>query len=692
MSPISKSLAFIRTDLDQWGLAKKFIDPNLCGTPEASDQMVTISIIGSSRDGKSTLLNLLYKKITNGMATPFEAALGTDMVTNGINYLTIPGKAILMDCQGMALKSAKYDHFLTLIVYLTSNVIILNVRQQLDLQVLNNLLAVFSFLSEIPDEHKRKDKPTLIIRIKDFQDTEKYEQDPDYLINYVKKWLTKSGDQFDHIKEAFNMTFNIEVLVTEYPIWSEKDRKKKIIDIHDDEFYVNNPSIYKAVADIVEISKKYKNPVSLMTNRDRLEKLIDDLCANKNIDYRKLDLYHNIASVELQRYVSEKLNFAPYNDSTIIVQMDGTRDAWKLYMDRWKEVMKLKKYTYEQKFKDVTPQLKSEIFDKWFDGFNNDSAVHVNGFIEIVNICKDKNMALAQTKIRPYYDAYKNKFAVEEHKGIFDRLMNNIMQIFDESKTSLIAYLNMIDVNVADKIMDELNEEKRDLEVKQNNIRHNNTKHEGYIVSLINSYNPQKRFSDYVLQEVQHQLANSYMDMNDVKTYEIVLTRIKNELTKIFEDNKKIWYLNNLNQITISDKMLYDANLYMPEIKNIYWEYKNQYLTKKVFLTNISPIINTGIYFVQMKINQRGTYILMTDEAYYKLHGTVIGKLCDRYEIFDNLHEINLDYEKSNIVNIDLTFPEGWIIPLEMQNSVYNDLYKYLIRFSKANNVCFVCN
>lgn len=86
----------------------------------------------------------------------------------------------------MQLEDAKYDHHLALITYLISDVIILTVRQRLDLQVFNNLLSVFSFLPEIPEEFRRKDKPQLVIRIKDFQNVADLKKDADYLTKLIK--------------------------------------------------------------------------------------------------------------------------------------------------------------------------------------------------------------------------------------------------------------------------------------------------------------------------------------------------------------------------------------------------------------------------------------------------------------------------------------------------------------------------
>lgn len=310
MSHIS-SKAFIRTNLQTWGLAKDMgVDLMGCGVPCIceKERIPIISCIGTSRDGKSTLLNIIHKlAIGPGAHTtlPFTSRNGHTMVTNGIDYVHVPNTCMLIDCQGMALKDAKYDHFLALIVYLISDTVILNVRQQLDLQVLNNLLAVFSFLSEIPAEHRRKDKPTLMIRIKDFQDCEAYEQNPEYLDEYVSVWLTKSGDQYDHIKEAFRLAFNIEIVVTEYPCFS--DKKRKIIDIMNPSFELENPSFVEACQKILSCKIADESSV-LVRDKNKLLKLVADLKKDPNIDFRKLDLYHNIASLDLERYVNNCIN------------------------------------------------------------------------------------------------------------------------------------------------------------------------------------------------------------------------------------------------------------------------------------------------------------------------------------------------------------------------------------------------
>lgn len=678
---MNKAVSFVYTNNDKWGLSKQFIDNNLVGIPLTNPNIPVISCIGTSRDGKSTLLNSIYKRITNGPNTPFVSKNGTDMVTNGIDYLLIPNECVLLDCQGMALKDAKYDHFLTLIVYLLSNVIVLHVRQQLDLQVLNNLLAVFSFLSELPDEAKRKDKPTLIIRIKDFQDTEKLEKEgSQYLSNYVKKWLTKSGDQYDHIKEAFMMTFNIQIVVTEYPEFT--DKKSKTIDIHDKNFFVNNSSYSEACDKIIAISKDYK-AVELLKDKNKLIKLINNLNANTNIDYKKLDLYHNVTSLELERYVNESLNILPYNDTTLIDKMDGTLKAYECYLERSKQLYKLQHYTYFEKFKEVTNDLKKEILDKWFVKFD-----------DIVNKCREKNIMLANQIIKPFLDNFNNKFKLIESTNDFTRLMNDILGIFYSSKIELYKHLEFLDINVQKEIIAQLNKEEDDLIKKQEEIKFKNDQVQLMIRTLVKNYDSSKKIRDYITLEIEQQINQNQYNISFQSTRTIITNKIRSELFKIHEDNKKIYFLNSSRQIDTNNNMNYDLNVYMPNEKeyDIYWDIKNKYFTNLIFLKNICTDTNFGIKFV-IFILANGTNITMTYDAYKKFHKDVVIKICNKFKIFDNLLYIDdINYDKTNVCNLQFKFPKGWEVNNYFHDAVNYKFYKYLILFANKEKVIYVAS
>lgn len=438
MKRVEFTKAFIRTNQKTWGLAKNFgVNPEHSGIPcSKKDCIPVISIIGTSRDGKSSLLNVIHKiakNKNNELRNPFISRNGHDVVTNGIDYYEVENKCILIDCQGITRtrRDAKYDHFLTLIVYLISNVIILNVCQRLDLQVFTNLLAVFSFLSEIPEEHRRKDKPILVIRIKDFQDTDQYEENPNYLREYVEAWLTKSCDQYDHIKDAFKMAFDIEIVFTEYPVFT--DNRKKIIDVYDESFSINNPTFIEACHKILSFTEKSK-ATALMRDPVKLHKLV-------------VDLKLNITSLELERYVNEHINIKPYNEDNLTQKMDGSQGASLLYTKRQKMIKQLYFDTFNKKFKNVAPDLKRKIFGKWFDKFN-----------EIIFVAKTKNIELAKKQIKPFVDKYNDKYNIDQ-SPLLNKLAYYVINTLSDAQIDLNIKLKAIDSSVRIEIQNEIGRE-----------------------------------------------------------------------------------------------------------------------------------------------------------------------------------------------------------------------------------------
>ena len=204
-----------------------------------------------------------------------------------------------MDCQGQQLDDCKFDHFLMIITHLISDVIILTVRQRLDLQILNNMLSVFSFLPQIPDDFKRKTKPKLIIRIKDFQNKSALKKDPEYLDKLVTKWLKCSDDQYDQVKNVFKQTFDIHPIATFRPNF-DKDNEDEVLNIYSESFSELNPSFINACKDVFALCNKFESS-DLLQNPSMLKKLIEELKNNEKINFKKLDLYYNIANADIYK-------------------------------------------------------------------------------------------------------------------------------------------------------------------------------------------------------------------------------------------------------------------------------------------------------------------------------------------------------------------------------------------------------
>lgn len=70
--------------------------------------------MGTSRDGKSTFLNVFAKYMCDNnkktvWRSPFTAMASDDPITREIDYYEIDDRCMLFDCQGMQLDDAKHD-------------------------------------------------------------------------------------------------------------------------------------------------------------------------------------------------------------------------------------------------------------------------------------------------------------------------------------------------------------------------------------------------------------------------------------------------------------------------------------------------------------------------------------------------------------------------------------------------------
>ena len=586
---------------------------NIINIPTITDNIPVISCIGTSRDGKSTLLNIyceyIFNKhsIKNKPKMPFISEQSDEAITNGIDFYEIQNKCLLLDCQGMQLDNAKYDHYLALITYLISNVIILTVRQRLDLQVLNNLLGIFSFLSEIPEEYRRIDKPKLIIRIKDFQNIKALKENSNYLNELINKWLEKSNDQYDQIKEAFKITFDIFPIVTLTPKYDNEDCE---FDIYSKTFNFQNPSFRSACDKIFELSQNSETS-NLLKDNEKLKNLINKLKENAEIDFRKLDLYHNITNVELLKYLNSNIIIEPYIDKSLLKKLKGSLKCYNLILPKEELLNELKDHTYDIKFKDVPLNIKDEIFKETFDKL-----------YLIINECKKKNTFIAEELVKTKLITFR--------KIIIELIEYNNLELYKFELNKMYKYLNTLDPIVCSKYTDLLKLEFTKVQKLTIEINELNAEQIKIINNLIDEYD----ISNQILNKLDEYISNvknNYILTNikniiiDIKNY------IDKDIQTIIKSNNKKYYVYtnttdqdyeiNDTKIFLSSEFKYDINIIDDKEFTIIIKDKIQTTFNKIGILNdtVKPSNFDYIKFVRYKFGNLKEPYLMTEIFYNEI-------------------------------------------------------------------------
>ena len=601
---------------------------NFHSIPNISEEIPVISCIGTSRDGKSTLLNLYTKWLQNNnnlnilghnIINPFLAQQSDDAVTNGIDYLYIKERCLLFDCQGMQLNSAKFDHYLALIIYLISNVIILTVRQRLDLQVLNNLLSIFSFLSDISEEYRRKDKPKLIIRIKDFQNIKMLKENKNYLDNLVSKWLEKSDDQYDKIKEAFKITFDIYPIITLTPKFDGDE-----LDIYDEDFIINNPTFTDICIKIDELSKDFVTS-DLIKDKFKMINLVKSLKNNKDIDFRKLDLYYNITNVELLKYLNNNIKLDVYTNRQILEEMNGSIIGYNKILDRKMKIEDLYNYTYNIKFKDVPNDIKDEVFNDIFNEFNN-----------FIVECFEKSYNNANLLIKND----KDKF--------YDIIVYNL-EDYEKKYDILKKRLENMDNKLAKDILLEIEKDKNKFTEVLNIIEDKNRKQYILIENLIKLYNITKNYTLKLNDIIDKITFNSnFENYNDVnKIVKNIYNKILDDIDVILEENNEFSRINKDYEIDTIKINLNPQN-YMIELNNFCEIVKdNIFLSfNKIGLLNQTFIVTSFSYINIYEIRFSNLDPYYMTNIFYEEH---FKNILDKFK-YNNLKKIINEYDYHTII------------------------------------------
>jgi hypothetical protein len=639
-----------------------------------------ISCIGTSRDGKSTFLNVLINYILRhripnfiNSVTPFHAAPSDEPVTLGVDMFKPSDDidCIMFDCQGMQLQNAKHDAHLGLLTYNISDIIILTVRRVLDLQVLNNLLPMFIFLIDIPEEHRRPDKPILIIRIMDYNN-KKFVNDEKYLNKLIDTWLYPNGDQYNKIKEALRQNFlKIVCVPTLPPIFDNTFIDTDGYPIEDyvqTEFLTRNVSWQNTMAKIYTEIKECEY-VSKLDNLDNCIRILNE---NKNLEHNRLDFYNLIIDNELLKYHSANIVNNILFDTTILQKMNGSMDSFNMYTSRTNEIHALKNLIYEHKFKSVPNDLIDIHYKK-----------DIDRMFDIVNNSRNINNELAEKLIVPYWNTFKCKF--DNVPNI--RLVADFMNIFIEHKIKFIGDVKFIDITTVNKYVNLINIEHKELLIIKTLVDKKNNDIKINIDKKINSFS--KNVDKIIVGTINNfinsiTLENKKYNISRTKILTNIINKLYTKFVNIFIEYNEIAYMNpeyksgvkvmtyrpinNNNTEYYIDKIVSHSEYLVKEIKTISTNYLLFNTHTSEYTINYTDILKN---IFNNQLTQKLTSIGFLEDVNY-VHDIIYTEItvCEhKYVMTSDFYDTY--YDNSVIPSIISILPYIVIVKEEKQNIVY---------------------
>lgn len=300
-----------------------------------------ITVCGPARKGKSSLLNTICAYLNWTDAEIFKSSSSVDHVTHGISYYYFPDKHImLIDTQGIDYGNSGDDHKILLFCYSISDILIFNDKQMFNNGSLNSLNQLTSFVNRI----NNNTKPELIIRIADYSFDDPIEKN-------IELTMKNQDDQYQNIRNAMNTLFpNITCISTTELREDDKTNMKQ----HAYTKVLNNlDNNYEPCID--KIIKKLESCMVKHITNDTINKLIDAINNNNNIDYTNLDLYTLLSKnqlLEFQNNIPKEL----YDD----IVVDGTQimfeEVYMIRFNKYKEVLK----NFDKMFNLIPNEIKDE--------------------------------------------------------------------------------------------------------------------------------------------------------------------------------------------------------------------------------------------------------------------------------------------------------------------------------------------
>jgi arsenate reductase-like glutaredoxin family protein len=324
------------------------------------DNIKVVSILGSARMGKSTLLNTIISKYNNYNNNVFATSNTGDHCTTGIDFVYVPGlKIVFCDVKGLNHEDSSNDPKYLLITYLMSDIIIFTEPKMLNKNTLQTLSPLASFMTYLDAQqiHEKNNKPSLIFRISDFTLSCEPQEN-------LEKLLFENNDQHKNLIINMKLLFNdIKAFKTE-----QLDRSElKMLDVKNfiGLLESNENGFNGFIEELNEYLGKIPSKSMFESWYKNLSKYIENINNEKKIDFNKLDIYYQIAEKELLEYIDDLRT----NKKELFIPMTVNHTQKDLVNIINKRIA-LKNTIFEgfkTKFKVVNDNIKTQRFNKIID-------------------------------------------------------------------------------------------------------------------------------------------------------------------------------------------------------------------------------------------------------------------------------------------------------------------------------------
>lgn len=324
------------------------------------DNIKVVSILGSARMGKSTLLNTIISKYNNYNNNVFATSNTGDHCTTGIDFVYVPGlKIVFCDVKGLNHEDSSNDPKFLLITYLMSDIIIFTEPKMLNKNTLQTLSPLASFMTYLDAQQidQINKKPSLIFRISDFTLSCNPQEN-------LEKLLFENNDQHK------NLIINMKALFNDIKAFKTEQLDRSELKMLDVKNFIgllesNENGFNGFISELNEYLGKIPSKIIFESWYKNLYEYIKQINTNDKIDFNKLDIYCQIAKSELLEYIINLKKLKPelFTSMTVnhtqkdLVNIINKRIAFKnTFVDEFKT-----------KFKVVNENIKKQHFDEIID-------------------------------------------------------------------------------------------------------------------------------------------------------------------------------------------------------------------------------------------------------------------------------------------------------------------------------------